>query len=384
MGLALERRTLDSFRTRRQKDPTMSAGPAPRFIIGTGRCGSTILSKMLNVHPEVCVLSEFLVGLDAVRKFGERPVGGAELAEICDCGLRSTGEFKKIVRHLKTPEIEFDLSAPPPGVAPGNYRDGVYPELILLPLATLFEDPTVAFDELVAFAAAQPTRSLSAQLLALFEWTTNRAGKTNWIERSGGTLAQLPELIELFPNARFLHLHRNPYHVARSMKAHHHMRLFALQHYGLRTKEGLSWDDLDETDLRDDGPMSPRLQALFDHDVPLEIFLRDWNEMVIRGFASVKRLDVEQYAEVSFEDLQADPRRVLRAIVDFFELPGGDAWMDEAIGLLTPGKAGRATPSAEEAEQVRALCHPALVLLDREASRPSSGNQFSPREDEHA
>lgn len=354
--------------------------PSARFIIGTGRCGSTILSKMLDVHPEVCVLSEFLVALDAVRKFGERPVGGAELAEICDCGLRSTGEFKKIVGHLKTPEIRFDLANPPPGVAPGNYRDGVYPELILLPLANLFDDPTVAFDELVAFAAAQPTRSLSEQLLALFEWTTRRAGKRVWIERSGGTLAQLPELLELFPRARFLHLHRDPLDVARSMKAHHHMRLFALQHYGLRTDGGVSWADLDETDLRDDGPMSPKLRALFEHDVPIEIFLRDWNEMVLRGFAPVKRLDADQYSEISFEALQADPKRVLEQIVDFFSLPGDDAWMEEAIGLLTPGKAGRATPTAEEAELIRAICHPAQVLLDREASRPSSGNQFSPGE----
>jgi len=359
----------------------MPGEPSARFIIGTGRCGSTILSKMLDVHPDVCVLSEFLVGLDAVRKFGERDIGGEELAEICDCGMRSTGEFKKIVGHLKTPEIQFDLANPPPGVAPTNYRDGVYPELILLPLATLFEDPTAAFDELVAFAAKQPTRRLSQQLTALFEWTTRRAGKTTWVERSGGTLAQLPELIELFPDARFLHIHRDPLDVARSMKTHNHMRLFALQHYGLRTENGLGWDDLDESDLRDDGPMSPRLKALFDHDVPLEIFLRDWNEMVLRGFASVKRLGVDQYSEISFEDLQQDPRRVLDHVADFLGLPEGDAWIEEAIGLLTPGKAGRATPGPDEAELIRSICHPALVLLGREASQPSSGNQFSPHHD---
>ena len=355
----------------------MPTDPIARFIIGTGRCGSTILSKMLDVHPHVAVLSEFLVALDAVRKFGERPVSGTELAEICDCGLRSTGEFKKIVGHLKTPEITFDLEHPPTGVHPKNYREGVYPELILLPLANLFDDPTVAFDELVSFASEQPTRLLSEQLRTLFEWATRRAGKTVWIERSGGTLAQLPELLELFPNARFLHLHRDPFDVARSMKQHNHMRLFVLQHYGLTTEDGLSWADLDETDLNDDGPMSARLQSLFDLDVPLEIFLRDWNEMVLRGFASVKRLEVEQYSEVSFEDLQADPDSVLRHIVEFFDLPGDDAWMKEAIGLLTPGKAGRATPSPQEAETIRAYCHPALVLLDREISRPSAGNQFS-------
>ena len=178
----------------------MTTDSNARFIIGTGRCGSTILSKMLNVHPDICVLSEFLVSLDAIRKYGERDVDGAELADICDCGLASTGEFKKIVGHLKTPEITFDLNAPPPGIKRECYRDGVYPELILLPLSNIFDDPTVAFDELIEFARAQPTRRLSQQLLALFQWTTQRVGKTLWIERSGGTLAQLPELIELFPS----------------------------------------------------------------------------------------------------------------------------------------------------------------------------------------
>ena len=42
----------------------MPPDQSPRFILGTGRCGSTILSKMLDVHPDVCVLSEFLVAPD--------------------------------------------------------------------------------------------------------------------------------------------------------------------------------------------------------------------------------------------------------------------------------------------------------------------------------
>jgi len=359
----------------------MATDSRARFIIGTGRCGSTILSKMLNVHPDVCVLSEFLVALDAVRKYGERDVDGAELADICDCGLASNGEFKKIVGHLKTPEIAFDLDAPPPGVKRENYRDGVYPELVLLPLANIFDDATVAFEELIEFAKAQPTRRLSEQLLALFHWTTRRAGKTIWIERSGGTLAQLPELIELFPDARFLHLHRNPLDVALSMKAHNHLRLFVLHHYGLETRNGLTWDDLDESDLNDDGPMSPRLRELFDHDVPLEIFLKDWNEMVIRGFTSIKHLSVEQYSEIAFEGLLAEPKQVLDHIVDFFELPNDTSWMGDAIAMLTPGKAGRATPSPEQMAMLEQHCHAGLVLLERESGKPASGNQFAARED---
>jgi hypothetical protein len=359
--------------------PNQSPTPGTaRFIIGTGRCGSTILSKMLNAHPDVCVLSEFLVALDAVKKYGERDVTGADLADICDCGLRSNGEFKQIARFLKTPEINFDMESPPPGVGPGNYRDDVYPELILLPLSAVFDDAPEAFEELVEFARKRPTRLLSQQLAALFEWVTARAGKKIWIERSGGTLAQLPELIDLFPNAKFLHLHRDPLGVALSMKTHHHMRLFAFKHYGLRTQGGLAWSDLEESDFDDSRPMSPRLREIFDHDVPLEIFLKDWNEMLLRAFASVKHLAPEQYAEITFEDLLAEPKRVLCRIVDFFELPDRTGWMDAAAAMLVSGKAGNARPSPEQRAMIEEHCHAGLVLLDRESSVASSAGRAAP------
>ena len=48
------------------------AGEA-RFIVGTGRCGSTILSKMIDRHPGVAVLSEFMISLDFYGKFGFAP-----------------------------------------------------------------------------------------------------------------------------------------------------------------------------------------------------------------------------------------------------------------------------------------------------------------------
>ena len=35
----------------------------PTFIVGTGRCGSTMLSNMLREHPKVLSLSEFLPSL---------------------------------------------------------------------------------------------------------------------------------------------------------------------------------------------------------------------------------------------------------------------------------------------------------------------------------
>jgi hypothetical protein len=70
---------------------------------------------------------------------------------------------------------------------------------------------------------------------------------------------------------------------------------------------------------------------------------------------------------------------VLQHIGDFFDLPNDTTWMDEATALLTPGRAGRAAPSPEQVAMLREHCHAALVLLERESSKPSSGNQFGER-----
>lgn len=134
------------------------AGAPARFVVGTGRCGSTILSRMIDLHPEVAVLSELMVTFAFERKFGEREVSGEELAGLLDCGLESTGEMKKIAVHLATPEVTFDAAAAPAPIDARRYRDGVLPDLMLLPLGALFDDPPAMFDEIVAHARRQPTR----------------------------------------------------------------------------------------------------------------------------------------------------------------------------------------------------------------------------------
>jgi len=340
-------------------------GSSARFIVGTGRCGSTILSKMLDLHPAVAVLNELLISLDFYGKFGERPVSGPELARLLDCGLESTGELKKIVAHLATPEISFDAATAPEPIDASGYRDGVLPDLMLLPLGHLFDDPPQIFEEIVRHAHEQPTRLLSEQYVRLFDWVTRRAGKLAWIERSGGSIASLPELVELFPQGRFLHLHRDPLDVALSMQAHNHFRLRAFKHHGLATADGIRWSDLDERDLTNDMPMSPKLSAIFDHPVPLECFLQDWSDGVLRGLKALKELGPTQYAEITFEQMMQDPDAVLREIVGFFELPDEAGWIDEACGLLRAGQAAHAEPDAEQAGLIARHCHAAMVLLDR-------------------
>ena len=53
-----------------------------RFVVGTGRCGSTLLSLMLAQHRDVVSLHEFFTGLDWGRRFAAGSFPGEDLADV--------------------------------------------------------------------------------------------------------------------------------------------------------------------------------------------------------------------------------------------------------------------------------------------------------------
>lgn len=53
-----------------------------RFIVGTGRCGSTLLSRMLRCNPQVLDISEFYSGLDWKGRFQPTPMSGPEFWDL--------------------------------------------------------------------------------------------------------------------------------------------------------------------------------------------------------------------------------------------------------------------------------------------------------------
>ena len=335
-----------------------------RFIVGTGRCGSTILPRMVNLHPDVAVFNEFLIAMHFYDKWVERDLSGAQMADIIDCGIDAgSGAFKKIIAHLVTPEVTFEGGAASLPKDASAYRDNVFPDVLLLPLPHLFDEPEKALADLMDFVRAQPTQKLSRHYIAMFEYLTAKAGKKIWTERSGGSIAWMPEMLDLFPDGKYLHLHRNPLDVALSMQRHNHFRVRAFKYFDLKTKDGIRWSDLDETDLNNNLPISPRLKSVMEHDVPLEYFLEDVNECILRGMKEVKRLAPAQYAEIAFEEIMADPKAALRRLADFFDLAPDETWLAAAAALLKSGQAAQNTPTAEQTALLQRHCRASMVLL---------------------
>lgn len=100
-------------------------------------------------------------------------------------------------------------------------------------------------------------------------------------------------LLELFPDARFVHLHRNPYAVFLSTRGR---RIIGNEYFRLQR-----WSESED-----------------------EMLIRRYSEMYDRFFAERSLIPAGRYHEAAYEDLQRDPIGQLREIYAKLDLPAFD------------------------------------------------------------
>jgi hypothetical protein len=174
------------------------------FVVGTGRCGSTALSGIIRDHPDLLSLNELWTSLlEPDAALPSEPMTGdafwwllSEPSEQFDRLIRSGVEMAEIL-YPKVPGGRY--SADTTGI----------PKLCLLVLPHLTDDPDALLDELGRHVTGWPRRPAPAHYEALFGLLSDRFGKRAVVERSGYSLRWIPYLREVFPEARFVHLHRS-------------------------------------------------------------------------------------------------------------------------------------------------------------------------------
>jgi hypothetical protein len=328
-----------------------------RFIVGTGRCGSTLLSTMIAKNPAVLSLFEFFNGLDGTRRFRREPMSGSEYRDlICE-----VHPFLHMVleRGYDVPEVTY-----PFGAAGTRFtRQTGVPWVLGVTLPRLAEDaPDALYDALRAWLERAPARPPGEHASALFAWLMERAGKSVWVERSGAALDYLGELDARFEGARFLHIHRAGEEAALSMREHHAFRLAIMLTFQLPPGTGRS-----TAELRSAAPDDDRIGQMLASRPSAEYFGRFWTEQVRRGMAAVPKLEQSRYHAVRFEDLVEEPREVIAEVAEFLELPDArGGWLDEAAALVRGAPKPRAAElPADEGERLREACRPGNALLGR-------------------
>ena len=225
----------DRLRARRRRRAAPQPSPPAPFIVGAGRSGTTLLRLQLDAHPDLAIPPETGFG----RIAGELSARGAGPDEVLEA-----------VRSLET-----------------------WPDLLLDEA-----EGRAILDAVTPWSVGGGLRGLYLALAA-------REGKRRWGDKTPGHVLYMPDLAELFPEARFIHLIRDGRAVAASVR---HL------------------------------PFVPG-------DGSIEAIARDWRDRVVAGRTAGETL--MQYREVRYERLVTEPEAVLRELSEFLEIEFDDSML---------------------------------------------------------
>jgi len=266
----------------------------------------------------------------------------------------------------------------------GRFSGGVdLPPICMAALPHLTADPDDLFDELAAVVPRFATAAVGQQYQRLFDWMAARFDRSVVVERSGGSLAYLRELRDLFPDARFVHVGRDAASCALSMREHHAFRLYRIGHLlekstGVNPFLSTAPYDIEAVPehLRPLIPESFDVDAYRSFDIPAAEFGLMWSTMVVRGLPVLKELPPDRLYTVHYEDLVADPPGTLAQLRRFMGLEDrGEEWATGAAARVRPPRTRdpAASLSAEEvAELTKSTTTASRYLRRFEAARMAS------------
>jgi len=150
------------------------ATPAPFFIVGSGRSGSTLLRMMLTSHSRLNIPPETWFLIPLVRQFRtDRALSAAEVERAVSI----------ITGAWSWPDMKLDLQ---------DFQRRVG-QLVQPCLRDLVE--------------------------IVYRWHLDAAGKVRWGDKTPAYIEIVPELASMYPNARFIHMIRDGRDVAKSTQA---------------------------------------------------------------------------------------------------------------------------------------------------------------------
>ena len=334
---------------------------APVLVLSTGRCGSTMVSEVLNTHPQVLSLSEFFISL-GMKALIRKRLSGKALWGICrrhSPGLRAmlSGNRDRILYPFDTPRARYSA------------RD--IPSILCVVLPHLTPDYEALYDELEPVVRGRPKATLPDQYLFMFDWLCKRLGRRVWVERSGGSLLFGRRLMGLFPQARVVHIHRDGRDTALSMSKHPAFKagpalMQRLQRMGVDPYGGDPVPNLNPFTLFRFRFVN--MQKMMRQGAALEAYGELWSRMILSSREYLSPLPPEQFLSLRYEDVLQHPREKLRELIAFID-PSlvDDAWLDAVAHIPRPNPSKFSLLDAAAQRRLTEVCAPGLEALGYKA-----------------
>ncbi len=310
----------------------------PIIVVGTGRCGSTLLSQIVRAHPDVLSVSEvfsFVTDLGAriERAFPLGCIDGRQFWQI----LAQPQPRQSILleNHRQMAEVVYPLHQ-------GRFSPNALPPILQAMVPHVEPgQPDELFDSLSDEVATWPAAPVADHYRRLFQSLAGRFGKRQWVERSGGSLRVVERLIDAFPEAGIVHLVRDGRDTALSMSRHIGFRMAML--CGLQT-EILGVDPYECSDRSDEADLSEELvdtlpenftaDAFDRFDLPSALCAHYWSGEIVSGLKALERVPSSSLLTMRYEDLIADPAYTMQRMCDFAGYGAPARWVAEASAMV--------------------------------------------------
>lgn len=259
-------------------------------IVGTSRCGTTLLRHMMHDHPDLVVFRETHWLPKLIECFGTQKVPPEALLAVVEKTTRVGGEDLLSVNLAYSPfETKQDLLA--------------------------------ALRSALGRSGYLTIQAFSALLVrTLFDW----AGL--WGDKTPDYGFYMGSIQSLWPRCRFIHLIRDGLATAHSMARHPGCQLMLSA--GVDNWCSLSYDRLFE-----------KYQVA---PLPLQDYVASWRRRLNRIRDEANRLREGTYREVRYEDLIREPQTTLAGICSFLGLSSPGAWLASCAGLVRSSPQGPA------------------------------------------
>ncbi|HUA79875.1 MAG TPA: sulfotransferase [Dyella sp.] len=346
----------------------MTASPqAPLFIVSTGRSGSTMLSDLLALHPDVLSLSELFNALHPLA-FRQDPIDGPAFWKVLsEPRPRHTAWLRLMERGLVIDEFRY------PATSTLRFRETGIPPLLAMTLPPLAEDPDGLHDALGVFVRSLPEDRLHRQYLRVFQWLCGRLGRRFWCERSGASLGLVHPLSHFFPDAKFIHVFRDGREFAVSANRFAPMRMGMIgalfkQRFGEAPYLSATYQAPSDLPSAWRGlvPESFDVDVFQRFELPIDRIGLAWSEMIAVGLNLLEKQPAERVLHVRYESMLAAPQAELQRIVRFMDPALDDAaWLAQAAARVRRNPLKWIDLPADERARLELACAPGMELLSR-------------------